>query len=98
MWLGITKYVKNSTAELPEEFKHIYDKSQKLASIPKYFPPIQLSRDGEFNAWRALEIELIQMIFSNTNNQRHYLFVHHFSQNGNIWFWLGLSCASIIYR
>uniref|UniRef100_A0A670XRT4 C2 domain-containing protein n=1 Tax=Pseudonaja textilis TaxID=8673 RepID=A0A670XRT4_PSETE len=45
MWLGITKYVKNSTADLPEEFKPIYDKTQKLASIPKYFPPIQLNRD-----------------------------------------------------
>lgn len=57
MWLGITKYVKNSTAELPEEFKPIYDKTQKLASIPKYFPPIQLNRDGEFIAWGTLEVE-----------------------------------------
>uniref|UniRef100_A0A670XYJ0 C2 domain-containing protein n=1 Tax=Pseudonaja textilis TaxID=8673 RepID=A0A670XYJ0_PSETE len=36
MWLGITKYVKNSTADLPEEFKPIYDKTQKLANF-SYF-------------------------------------------------------------
>uniref|UniRef100_A0A8C6Y7W7 C2 domain-containing protein n=1 Tax=Naja naja TaxID=35670 RepID=A0A8C6Y7W7_NAJNA len=36
MWLGITKYVKNSTADLPEEFKPIYDKTQKLENF-SYF-------------------------------------------------------------
>lgn len=75
MWLGITKYVKNSTAELPEEFKPIYDKTQKLASIPKYFPPIQLNRDGEFIAQGTLEVEQKYnsvVFFSSTNIQRHY--------------------------
>ncbi|XP_034979498.2 fer-1-like protein 4 [Zootoca vivipara] len=45
MWLGVTKYVKNSTAELPEEFKPIYDKAVQAARIPAYIPPSQLNRD-----------------------------------------------------
>uniref|UniRef100_A0A8D0DJR1 C2 domain-containing protein n=1 Tax=Salvator merianae TaxID=96440 RepID=A0A8D0DJR1_SALMN len=45
LWLGITKYVKNSTAELPEEFKPIYDKAEQTARIPAYLPPSCLSRD-----------------------------------------------------
>nr|XP_056700148.1 fer-1-like protein 4 [Euleptes europaea] len=45
MWLGVTKYVKNSTAELPEEFKPIYEKAQPSTRIPAYLPPSQLNRD-----------------------------------------------------
>ncbi|KAH0619024.1 hypothetical protein JD844_018627 [Phrynosoma platyrhinos] len=50
MWLGVTKYVKNSTAELPEEFKPIYDQAQQTARIPTYLPPSQLNRDGKLLA------------------------------------------------
>ncbi|XP_061486315.1 fer-1-like protein 4 [Rhineura floridana] len=45
MWLGVTKYAKNSTAELPEEFKPIYDKAMQAARIPAYIPPSRLNRD-----------------------------------------------------
>ncbi|XP_067402968.1 fer-1-like protein 4 [Emydura macquarii macquarii] len=41
IWLGVTKYVKNSTAELPEEFKPVYEKGQPTAHVL----PSQLSRD-----------------------------------------------------
>lgn len=49
LWLGIMKYVKNSTAELPEEFKPVYDQVQQSMRIPTYLPPSQLNRDGELN-------------------------------------------------
>ncbi|KAL8179277.1 UNVERIFIED_CONTAM: hypothetical protein K2H54_062405, partial [Gekko kuhli] len=45
MWLGVIKYVKNSTAELPEEFKPIYEKAQPSTRIPAHLPPSQLNRD-----------------------------------------------------
>ncbi|KAF7238942.1 Fer-1-like protein 4, partial [Varanus komodoensis] len=45
MWLGVTKYVKNSTAELPEEFKPIYDTAQQTVKISRYLPPSRLNRD-----------------------------------------------------
>lgn len=47
MWLGVTKYVKNSTTELPEEFKPIYDTALQTTRIPSYLPPSQLNRDGK---------------------------------------------------
>ncbi|CAM4655023.1 unnamed protein product [Caretta caretta] len=45
MWLGVTKYVKNSTAELPEEFKPIYESGQQTEQLPAHMPPSRLSRD-----------------------------------------------------
>uniref|UniRef100_G1KWU1 C2 domain-containing protein n=1 Tax=Anolis carolinensis TaxID=28377 RepID=G1KWU1_ANOCA len=43
MWLGVTKYVKNSTAELPEEFKPIYDQFLYIYVLyRKYFSYFQL--------------------------------------------------------
>ncbi|XP_075757576.1 fer-1-like protein 4 isoform X2 [Pelodiscus sinensis] len=45
LWLGVTKYVKNSTAELPEEFKPVYERGQATARLPAHLPPSRLSRD-----------------------------------------------------
>lgn len=49
MWLGVTKYVKNCTAELPEEFKPLYESGQQTAArLPAHIPPSRLTRDGEY--------------------------------------------------
>ncbi|NWI09601.1 FR1L4 protein, partial [Crypturellus soui] len=48
MWLGVTKYAKNCTAELPEEFKHLSESGQEMAQLSAYIPPSWLSRD-DFN-------------------------------------------------
>ncbi|XP_010215004.1 PREDICTED: fer-1-like protein 4 [Tinamus guttatus] len=48
MWLGITNYAKNCTAELPEEFKHLSETGQEMAQLSAYVPPSRLSRD-DFN-------------------------------------------------
>ncbi|KYO40974.1 otoferlin isoform A [Alligator mississippiensis] len=49
MWLGVTKYVKNCTAELPEEFKPLYESGQQTAArLPAHIPPSRLTRD-DFN-------------------------------------------------
>ncbi|KAM4622831.1 fer-1-like protein 4 [Discoglossus pictus] len=45
MWLGVTKYSKNSIAELPEDFQPLYEKGGQLADIPTTSPPIKLRRD-----------------------------------------------------
>ncbi|NWX89361.1 FR1L4 protein, partial [Nothoprocta pentlandii] len=45
MWLGVTKYAKNCTVELPEEFKHLSASGQEMAQLSAYVPPSQLSRD-----------------------------------------------------
>ncbi|NXG36057.1 FR1L4 protein, partial [Dromaius novaehollandiae] len=45
MWLGITKYAKNCTVELPEEFKHLSESGQDIAQLSAYVPPSRLSRD-----------------------------------------------------
>lgn len=47
MWLGVTKYVKNCLAELPEEFKYLSESGQEIAQLSAYSPPSWLSRDGE---------------------------------------------------
>ncbi|NWX69431.1 FR1L4 protein, partial [Alca torda] len=46
MWLGITKYVKNCLAELPEEFKYLSETGQEIAQLSAYSPPSWLSRDN----------------------------------------------------
>ncbi|XP_068768831.1 fer-1-like protein 4 isoform X3 [Struthio camelus] len=45
MWLGVTKYAKNCTAELPEEFKHLSESGQEITQVSAYVPPSWLSRD-----------------------------------------------------
>ncbi|XP_069508332.1 fer-1-like protein 4 [Ambystoma mexicanum] len=45
MWLGGTKYVKNSIAEIPEELKPLYEKAGQLVEFPTTMPPVKLSRD-----------------------------------------------------
>ncbi|XP_063260880.1 fer-1-like protein 4 isoform X3 [Prinia subflava] len=43
MWLGVTKYVKNCLAELPEEF--LSESEQEIAQVSAYSPPSRLRRD-----------------------------------------------------
>ncbi|XP_041877663.1 fer-1-like protein 4 isoform X1 [Corvus kubaryi] len=43
MWLGITKYAKNSLAELPEEF--LSESEPEISQLSAYSPPSRLSRD-----------------------------------------------------
>ncbi|NXA74893.1 FR1L4 protein, partial [Thryothorus ludovicianus] len=43
MWLGVTKYVKNCLADLPEEF--LSKSEQEMAQLSAYSPPSWLSRD-----------------------------------------------------
>ncbi|NXP41106.1 FR1L4 protein, partial [Leiothrix lutea] len=43
MWLGVTKYVKNCLAELPEEF--LSESEQEIAELSAYSPPSRLRRD-----------------------------------------------------
>ncbi|KAM8947023.1 fer-1-like protein 4 isoform 2-T2 [Pelodytes ibericus] len=45
LWLGVTKYAKNSTADLPVDFKLMYEKDGQLIDVPTPSPPIALSRD-----------------------------------------------------
>ncbi|NXM94772.1 FR1L4 protein, partial [Sylvia borin] len=43
LWLGVTKYVKNCLAELPEEF--LSESEQETAQLSAYTPPSRLKRD-----------------------------------------------------
>ncbi|XP_053309216.1 fer-1-like protein 4 [Spea bombifrons] len=45
LWLGVTKYAKNSTADLPEDFKLMYERNGELIDTPTPNPPILLNRD-----------------------------------------------------
>ncbi|XP_041433518.1 fer-1-like protein 4 isoform X1 [Xenopus laevis] len=47
MWLGVTKYAKNSTAELPQDFLHLYDNNGQIMESPPLplTPPIKITRD-----------------------------------------------------
>ncbi|XP_051489419.1 fer-1-like protein 4 [Apus apus] len=45
MWLGVTKYAKNSLVELPEEFKFLSESGQQVAQLSGCSPPSHLSRD-----------------------------------------------------
>ncbi|NXP81229.1 FR1L4 protein, partial [Ramphastos sulfuratus] len=45
MWLGVTKYAKNCSAELPEEFKYLSESGQEIVQLSAYSPPSRLSRD-----------------------------------------------------
>ncbi|XP_029468634.1 fer-1-like protein 4 [Rhinatrema bivittatum] len=45
IWLGVTKYAKNCTADLLEEFKPIYEKAGQIVDIPTNMPPSRLSKD-----------------------------------------------------
>jgi len=49
MWLGVTKYAKNCTVELPEEFKYLSESRQEISQFSVHSPPSWLSRDGEFH-------------------------------------------------
>lgn len=59
MWLGVIKYVKNCTAELPEEFKPIYEKAQPSISIPAFLPPSKLNRDGKLVCIAPSEVQCV---------------------------------------
>ncbi|KAM4691339.1 fer-1-like protein 4 [Rhinophrynus dorsalis] len=48
MWLGVKKYVKNSTADLPQDFLQLYDKGGEIVDTPTPSPPIKLSRDDYY--------------------------------------------------
>lgn len=50
MWLGVTKYAKNCTVELPEEFKYLSESRQEITQFSAHSPPSWLSRDGEFHS------------------------------------------------
>ncbi|NXC43316.1 FR1L4 protein, partial [Penelope pileata] len=45
MWLGVTKYVKNCMAELPEEFKYLSESGEEISQFSAHSPPSRLSRD-----------------------------------------------------
>ncbi|KAE8576696.1 hypothetical protein XENTR_v10004287 [Xenopus tropicalis] len=47
MWLGVTKYSKNSTADLPQDFLHLYDNNGQITESPPLplTPPIKITRD-----------------------------------------------------
>ncbi|PIN95494.1 hypothetical protein AB205_0125570, partial [Aquarana catesbeiana] len=45
MWLGVKKYVKNSTVDLPEDYKFLYDRDGELVESPTPNPPILIRRD-----------------------------------------------------
>ncbi|KAG8565186.1 hypothetical protein GDO81_012752 [Engystomops pustulosus] len=45
MWLGVTKYAKNSTADLPDDFKPLYERNGQLVESPTPNPPLLLRRD-----------------------------------------------------
>ncbi|XP_066558256.1 fer-1-like protein 4 [Amia ocellicauda] len=45
MWLGVTKYVKNSLSSLPAEFTPLYDNTPPTVPPPSNTPPIRLCCD-----------------------------------------------------
>ncbi|XP_075702523.1 fer-1-like protein 4 [Rhinoderma darwinii] len=45
MWLGVTKYAKNSTADLPDDYKLLYERDGQLVESPTLSPPVLLRRD-----------------------------------------------------
>ncbi|KAJ8412157.1 hypothetical protein AAFF_G00144240 [Aldrovandia affinis] len=45
LWLGITKYAKNSVNSLPEEFRPLYEEATASTPVPLNMPPIKLSCD-----------------------------------------------------
>ncbi|XP_056404371.1 fer-1-like protein 4 [Hyla sarda] len=45
LWLGVTKYAKNSTADLPEDYKLLYERDGQLVESPTPNPPVLLRRD-----------------------------------------------------
>ncbi|XP_075033605.1 fer-1-like protein 4 [Mixophyes fleayi] len=45
MWLGVIKYAKNSTADLPVDYKLMYERNGQLVDSPTLDPPIKLQRD-----------------------------------------------------
>ncbi|XP_063816242.1 fer-1-like protein 4 [Pseudophryne corroboree] len=45
MWLGVTKYAKNSTTDLPEDYKPMYESNGELVEFPTRNPPVLLQRD-----------------------------------------------------
>lgn len=55
MWLGVTKYAKNCTVELPEEFRYLSESRQEIAQFSVHSPPSWLSRDGEFHSLTVSE-------------------------------------------
>ncbi|XP_063311821.1 fer-1-like protein 4 [Pelobates fuscus] len=48
LWLGVTKYSKNSISDLPEDFKPMYERDGELIDIPTPSPPILLRRDDYY--------------------------------------------------
>ncbi|XP_035244550.1 fer-1-like protein 4 [Anguilla anguilla] len=54
LWLGITKYAKNSVNSLPEEFKPLYEEATANTPIPINMPPSKLScEDSRYFQLRA---------------------------------------------
>ncbi|XP_051958046.1 fer-1-like protein 4 isoform X2 [Xyrauchen texanus] len=54
MWLGITKYAKNSVTSLPAEFRPIYEEATSGVSIPRNMPPTKLAvEDSRYFQLRA---------------------------------------------
>ncbi|XP_044155415.1 LOW QUALITY PROTEIN: fer-1-like protein 4 [Bufo gargarizans] len=45
LWLGVTKYAKNSTADLPEDYRLLYERDGQLVESPTLNPPVLLQRD-----------------------------------------------------
>ncbi|XP_073539819.1 fer-1-like protein 4 [Phyllobates terribilis] len=45
MWLGVTKYAKNSTTDLPEDYKLLYERNGHLVESPTLNPPVLIRRD-----------------------------------------------------
>ncbi|KAG9473826.1 hypothetical protein GDO78_004239 [Eleutherodactylus coqui] len=45
LWLGVTKYSKNSTADLPDDYKLLYERNGQLMESPTPSPPVLLRRD-----------------------------------------------------
>ncbi|XP_069809267.1 fer-1-like protein 4 [Dendropsophus ebraccatus] len=45
LWLGVTKYTKNSITDLPEDYKLLYERNGQLVEHPTPNPPVLLRRD-----------------------------------------------------
>ncbi|MBN3325149.1 FR1L4 protein, partial [Atractosteus spatula] len=54
VWLGVTKYVKNSLSSLPAEFRPLYEEATYTTPLPMSMPPARLScEDSRYFQLRA---------------------------------------------
>nr|XP_005986843.1 PREDICTED: fer-1-like protein 4 [Latimeria chalumnae] len=58
LWLGVTKYMKNSISSLPEEFQPVSEEATQTVALPRQMPPIKLTSDE--NCYFQLRAHLYQ--------------------------------------